>query len=121
MAERSVPPPTRDGQPLAVVASALIRSATHRRGGADRGEDRHRHPAQERADAHRVLTPPPREAILGAAWDQSEFVFTTRRRRHSEASTRAYHGKAVAAATGFQGDTYVGTRHLRSLVHDQRP
>lgn len=58
-----------------------------------------------------LITPPAREALLTVP-QESEWVFTTLRRGHFTASSRAYHWKAIRAAAGWDGSLYLATRHF---------
>lgn len=57
------------------------------------------------------LTAPAREALLTLPQD-GEFCFVNLRGTHLTASARAYHWKAVRAATGWTGHLYLATRHF---------
>lgn len=57
------------------------------------------------------LTGPAREALLGIA-PASEFCFVNLRGDHWTRSSRAYHWKAMRAATGYTGTLYLATRHV---------
>jgi integrase len=57
------------------------------------------------------LTAPAREALLALPRD-GDFCFVNLRGEHFTASARAYHWKAVRAASGWSGDLYLATRHF---------
>jgi integrase len=57
------------------------------------------------------LTVPARDALLAIPRD-GDFCFLNFRRCHFTASARAYHWKAIRAATGWDGDLYLATRHF---------
>ena len=57
------------------------------------------------------LTSPALEALV-ALPRESEFCFVNLRGGHLTPSARAYHWKAVRAATGWTGDLYLATRHF---------
>jgi integrase len=59
------------------------------------------------------LTQPAREALLSAqGFSRSPFCFVSFRNTHWTASARAYHWKAIKAATEYEGDFYEAGRHF---------
>lgn len=58
-----------------------------------------------------ILTPPAREALLSLT-QTGPYCFTNLHGNHWTVSARAYHWKAVRAASGYQGDFYEAGRHF---------